>query len=62
MHLLLCRPIVIVPQNMLSARECRIVQVKPTQQERHYDVELLDAPEINIDYLYNLDENSKDND
>jgi len=48
MYLLLCRPIVIVPQNILSARECRIVQVKPAQQERHYDVELLDAPPINI--------------
>ena len=48
MYLLLCRPIVIVPQNILSARECRIVQVKPTQQDRHYDVELLDAPPINI--------------
>ena len=33
MYLLLCRPIVIVPQNMLSARECRIVQVRPTQQD-----------------------------
>jgi len=61
MHLLLCRPIVIVPQNILSARECRIVQVKPTQFENNFDVELLDAPPINVDYLYNLDENSKDN-
>jgi hypothetical protein len=48
MHLLLCRPIVIVPQNIVSAKECRIVQVVPSQQERHYDVELLDAPPINI--------------
>jgi hypothetical protein len=48
MHLLLCRPIVIVPQNIVSARECRVVQAVPTQQERHYDVELLDAPPINI--------------
>jgi hypothetical protein len=61
MHLLLCRPIVIVPQNIVSARECRIVQVKPTQFENKFDVELLDAPPINVDYLYNLDENSKDN-
>jgi hypothetical protein len=62
MHLLLCKPIVIVPQNMLSARECRIVQVSPTQFENKVEVELLDAPPINVDYLYNLDENSKDND
>jgi len=62
MHLLLCKPIVIVPQNMLSARECRIVQVSPTQQENRLDVEILEAPPINVDYLYNLDENSKDND
>lgn len=48
MHLLLCRPIIIVPQNIVSARECRIVQVVPAQKERHYDVELLDAPPINI--------------
>jgi hypothetical protein len=56
MHLLLCRPIVIVPQNMLSARECRIVQAVPTQQENRLDVEILEAPPINVDYLDNLDE------
>lgn len=48
MYLLLCRPIVIVPQNMLSARECHIVQVRPTQQENRLDVEILEAPPINI--------------
>ena len=48
MHLLLCRPIVIVPQNILSARECRVVQVRPTQSERIVEVEILDAPPINI--------------
>jgi len=48
MHLLLCRPIVIVPQNILSARECRVVQVRPTQSERVVEVEILDAPPINI--------------
>ena len=48
MYLLLCKPIVIVPQNILSARECRIVQVRPTQSERIVEVELLDAPPINI--------------
>jgi hypothetical protein len=48
MHLLLCKPIVIVPQNILSARECRIVQVSPTQFENKVEVELLDAPPINI--------------
>lgn len=56
MYLLLCRPIVIVPQNMLSARECHIVQVRPTQQENRLDVEILEAPPINVDYLDNLDE------
>ena len=48
MYLLLCKPIVIVPQNILSARECRIVQVSPTQSENKVEVELLDAPPINI--------------
>jgi len=48
MYLLLCKPIVIVPQNILSARECRIVQVSPTQFENKVEVELLDAPPINI--------------
>ena len=48
MYLLLCKPIVIVPQNILSARECRIVQVRPTQSENVVEVELLDAPPINI--------------
>ena len=51
MHLLLCRPIVIIPQNILSARECRIVYVKPTQNERIVEVEILEAPPINIDSL-----------
>jgi len=48
MYLLLCKPIVIVPQNILSARECRVVQVRPTQSENKVEVELLDAPPINI--------------
>ena len=53
MYLLLCKPIMIVPQNILSAKECRIVQVRPTQSENRVEVELLDAPPINIqDKLY----------
>jgi len=48
MYLLLCKPIIIVPQNILSAKECRIVQVRPTQSENIVEVELLDAPPINI--------------
>lgn len=53
MYLLLCKPIVIVPQNILSARECRVVQVRPTQSENKVEVELLDAPPINIqDTIY----------
>ena len=53
MYLLLCKPVVIVPQNILSARECRIVQVRPTKSENVVEVELLDAPPINIqDKLY----------
>ena len=46
MYLLLCKPVVIVPQNILSARACRIVQVRPTQSENVVEVELLDAPPI----------------
>jgi hypothetical protein len=56
MYLLLCRPIVVVPQNTVAARECRIVQARPTQQENRLDVEILEAPPINVDYLNNLDE------
>ena len=53
MYLLLCKPIVIVPQNILSARECRIVQVRPTQSENNFEVEMIDAPPINIqDTIY----------
>jgi hypothetical protein len=53
MHLLLCKPVVIVPQNILSAKECRIVHVKPTQFENKFEVEILDAPPINIqDTIY----------
>jgi len=46
MYLLLCKPVVIVPQNILSTKECRIVHVKPTQNERIGEVEVLDAPPI----------------
>jgi len=49
MYLLLCKPIVVIPQNTLGVRECRIVQVRPTQQENKLEVELLDAPPINVD-------------
>jgi hypothetical protein len=49
MYLLLCKPIVVIPQNTLSARECRIVHTRPTQQENKLEVELLDAPPINVD-------------
>ena len=53
MYLLLCKPIVVVPQNILSARECRIVQVRPTQQDNKFDVEMIEAPPINIqDTIY----------
>ena len=53
MYLLLCRPIVIIPQNILSAKECRVVHVKPTQFENKLEVEILDAPPINIqDKIY----------
>ena len=53
MHLLLCKPVVIVPQNILSAKECRIVHVKPTHFENKIEVEILDAPPINIqDTIY----------
>ena len=61
MYLLLCKPVVVIPQNTVAARECRIVQVRPTQSENKFEVEMLEAPPINVDYLYNLDENSKDN-
>ena len=46
MYLLLCKPVVIVPQNILSTKECRIVHVKPTQFENKFEVEILDAPPI----------------
>jgi len=53
MYLLLCKPIVIVPQNILSARECRMVQVKSTQFQNKVEVEFLEAPPINIqDTIY----------
>ena len=46
---LLCKPIIIVPQNTISARECRVVQVKSTKQKNRLDIELIEAPPINID-------------
>jgi len=49
MYLLLCKPIVVIPQNTLGVRECRIVQVRPTQQENKFDVEMIEAPPIIVD-------------
>ena len=51
MYLLLCKPVIIIPQNTLSARECRIVHIRPTQFENKVEAEILDAPPINIDSL-----------
>ena len=51
MYLLLCKPIVVIPQNTLGVRECRIVHVRPTQQENKLDVEMIEAPPIIVDNL-----------
>ncbi len=49
MYLLLCKPIIIVPQNAISVRDCRIAYVKPTQRKNRLDVELIEAPPVNVD-------------
>lgn len=46
--LLLCKPIIIIPQNYVSARECRIVMVRPTENEKILQTEILDAPPVII--------------
>jgi len=51
MYLLLCKPVIIVPQNSVSTRQCRVVQVTSTQKENRLDVELVEAPPINVDPL-----------
>ena len=46
--LLLCKPIIVLPQNYASARECRIVTTRPTEKENILNVEILEAPPVII--------------
>lgn len=48
MYSLMCTPIVIVPQNYVSAKECRIVVAQPTKKENIFKVEILEAPPVII--------------
>lgn len=52
MYALLCKPLpVITPTQtvVIKTRDCRIVKVEPTQEENKFQVELVEAPPINVD-------------
>jgi hypothetical protein len=48
---LLCKPIVVPPQNTISARVCRVVVIpqRLTTETEKIEIEILDAPPIDID-------------
>ncbi len=48
MYSLLCTPIVTVPQNVIMVKECRIVTIFETERKNTYQLNMLDAPPINV--------------
>lgn len=45
---LLCKPIVVPPQNTISANVCRVVAIPPRVTSSKVEIEILDAPPIEI--------------
>ena len=52
MFALLCKPVAIIQptQVVIKTKECRIVRMEPTQKENVYEIEVMEAPPINIDH------------
>ena len=48
MYSLLCTPIVAIPQNVVMVKECRIVSIFETGRKNTYQLNMLDAPPINV--------------
>lgn len=50
-YALLCKPYVILTptQNIVKTRECRIVQLTPTNIENKFELDILEAPPIIVD-------------
>ena len=51
MYSLLCKPIVVPPQNILTTKVCRIVIVTPSKVvQNRYELEIVEnAPPVNVD-------------
>ena len=49
-YALLCRPYAIITptQNTLKTRECRVVRIIETDVENKFELDILDAPPINV--------------
>ena len=50
MYALLCKPVpVITPtKTVIQTRDCRMIQMAPTQKENVYQIEILEAPLITV--------------
>ena len=50
-YALLCKPYAILTptQNIVKTRECRIVQLTPTNIENKFELDILEAPPIIVD-------------
>ena len=48
MYSLLCTPIVTIPQNVVMVKECRIVSIFETERKNTYQINILNAPPINV--------------
>jgi hypothetical protein len=51
MYSLLCKPIIVPPQNILTTKVCRIVTVTPSKDvQNKYELEIVEnAPPVNVE-------------
>lgn len=56
MSLVFVCPPVILSNHTVAVRECRVAAIRPTENERIYEVEIVDAPPVTIDLKETDDE------
>lgn len=50
-----CPPVILRNQRV-AVKECRVVAIRPTPNEKIYEIEILDAPPVSIDLKETNDE------
>ncbi len=48
MYSLLCKPIITIPQNIITVEKCRIVTITPSDTKNTYMMTIVDAPSVNV--------------